>query len=39
MAYRRRVPTRKDHRIFTRTAVHGRKINLNARPMRGGIRL
>lgn len=33
------VKPRKDRKVFTRTAVHGRKINLGAKPMRGGIRL
>lgn len=36
---RKRVPSRKDKKIFTRTAVRAKKINLNPVIFRGGIRL
>lgn len=39
MAFRRRVRARKDKRVFTRTAVRSKKINLNPTIYRGGIRL
>lgn len=39
MAYRRPARLRKDKRIFTRTAVKSKKINLNPTIYRGGIRL
>ena len=38
MAKRRRAVS-SDARIFKRTAVKGKKINVNPAPMRGGIRL
>lgn len=36
---RRPVKVRKDQRIFTRTAISGKKVNVAPVPMRGGIRL
>lgn len=36
---RHRVSPGKDHRMFKRTAVRSKKINLYPSPMRGGIRL
>lgn len=39
MAKRRKMPKRKDKKIFKRTAVATRKINLSPSAMRGGIRL
>lgn len=39
MAHRRRTKTRADHKMFTRTAVRAKKINLNPTIYRGGIRL
>lgn len=37
---RKRMTNRKkDARVFRRTAVKSKKININPRPMRGGIRL
>ncbi len=39
MAKRKRVSPSKDAKIFKRTAVKGKKINVDPAPMRGGIRL
>lgn len=39
MAHRSKPSYRSDHKRFTRTAVRSKKINLDPRPMRGGIRL
>lgn len=36
---RRRMKPRKDRKVFRRTAVKSKKINLAPRVMRGGIRL
>lgn len=36
---RRRKAVSGDARIFKRTAIKGKKINVNPAPMRGGIRL
>lgn len=36
---RKREPRRKDRRVFTRTAVKAKKININPTIYRGGIRL
>lgn len=36
---RKRMPKRKDRKTFTRTAVRGKKINLEPKIYRGGIRL
>lgn len=36
---RKKVPRRKDKKIFKRTATATRKINLSPAGMRGGIRL
>lgn len=36
---RRKMPKRRDKKIFKRTAVATRKINLSPAAMRGGIRL
>lgn len=38
MRYRARTSSR-DHKIFRRTAINTKKINLNPVSMRGGIRL
>ncbi|UPW41601.1 DNA binding protein [Peromfec virus RodF8_43] len=39
MAKRSRVRRRKDQRVFTRTASKSKKINVNPKIFRGGIRL
>ena len=39
MAKRSRTKHRKDAKIYNRTANKTKSINLNAKPMRGGIRL
>lgn len=40
MSKRRRMSNRKkDAKIFRRTAVKSKKININPIPMRGGIRM
>lgn len=39
MAKRRKMSPGKDKRVFTRTAVKSKKINLNPIIYRGGIRL
>lgn len=39
MAYRKSVNPKKDKRIFTNTAKKVKKININPKPSRGGIRL
>lgn len=39
MSSRSRVKPRKDAKIFRRTAVKSKRINLAPRVMRGGIRL
>lgn len=39
MAKRSRVPKGKDRRVFTRTASKSKKININPKIYRGGIRL
>lgn len=39
MAHRRRVRPSKDHKIFRRTAVKSKKINIDPKIYRGGIRL
>lgn len=39
MAHRRSVKPRKDQRIFRRTAVKSKKINIDPKVYRGGIRL
>lgn len=36
---RKRMPKKKDAKIFRRTAVSSKKININPTIMRGGIRL
>ena len=36
---RKPMPRRKDRKVFRRTAVKSKKINLAPRVMRGGIRL
>lgn len=36
---RKRMHARKDKKVFTRTAVKSKKINLNPTIYRGGIRL
>ncbi|WGL31248.1 DNA binding protein [Dipodfec virus UOA04_Rod_843] len=36
---RKRMPPRKDKRVFTRTAQRSKKININPTIYRGGIRL
>lgn len=36
---RKRQPRSKDRRFFKRTASQARKINIDPKPMRGGIRL
>lgn len=36
---RKRMRARKDKKVFTRTAVKSKKINLNPTIYRGGIRL
>lgn len=38
MAHRRKAANN-DHNIFRRTASKTKKININSKPMRGGIRL
>lgn len=38
MAHRRKAAAN-DHKIFRRTASRTKKININNKPMRGGIRL
>lgn len=39
MAYRSKVKPSKDKAVFSRTAKKTKKINVNPRPSRGGIRL
>ncbi len=39
MAHRKSVNPKKDQRIFTNTAKKTKKINVNPKPSRGGIRL
>lgn len=39
MAHRRKTHIRKDHKIFRRTAVKSKKINIDPKIYRGGIRL
>lgn len=39
MSRRRPAPRKTDKRVFTRTAVRSKKINLNPTIYRGGIRL
>lgn len=39
MARRKRARASVDSKIFKRTAVKGKKINVDPAPMRGGIRL
>nr|CAI9750895.1 hypothetical protein EDGQKNGF_EDGQKNGF_CDS_0008 [Microvirus sp.] len=39
MAHRKTVKPSKDKRIFTNTAKKTKKINVNPKPSRGGIRL
>lgn len=36
---RRRMPSRKDKRVFRRTAAKAKKVNINPTIYRGGIRL
>lgn len=36
---RRKMPRRKDNRVFRRTAAKSKKININPTIFRGGIRL
>lgn len=36
---RKRVPKKKDNKIFRRTAAKSKKININPTIFRGGIRL
>uniref|UniRef100_A0AAU8B2I3 DNA binding protein n=1 Tax=Dulem virus 117 TaxID=3145594 RepID=A0AAU8B2I3_9VIRU len=36
---RKKMKSRKDKRVFSKTASKTRKINVNSAPMRGGIRL
>ena len=39
MAYRKTVKPKTDKKIFTNTAKKTKKININPKPSRGGIRL
>jgi hypothetical protein len=39
MAYRKTVKPKTDKKIFTNTAKKTKKINVNPKPSRGGIRL
>lgn len=39
MAHRRRTRPVKDHKIFRRTAVKSKRINIDPKIYRGGIRL
>lgn len=39
MAYRKKMNTQKDKRMFNVTARKTKTINLSQKPMRGGIRL
>ncbi|UPW41640.1 hypothetical protein [Peromfec virus RodF8_32] len=39
MSSRRKMPSRKDRRTFSRTAAKAKKININPTIFRGGIRL
>lgn len=39
MAHRRTVHRRSDRKFFTRTAAQSKKINVNPKIYRGGIRL
>lgn len=39
MAYRKTVKPKVDKKIFTNTAKKTKKININPKPSRGGIRL
>ncbi len=36
---RKKMPRRKDNKIFRRTAAKSKKININPKIFRGGIRL
>lgn len=36
---RRKMKPKRDKKIFRKTAVSSKKININPTPMRGGIRL
>lgn len=36
---RKKMPRRKDSRVFRRTAAKSKKVNVNPTVMRGGIRL
>lgn len=36
---RKKMPPRRDKKVFTRTAIRSKKINLNPVIYRGGIRL
>lgn len=39
MAHRKMMPSKKDKRVFRRTAVKSKKINVEPNIYRGGIRL
>lgn len=39
VAYRKKMNPRKDKKVFTNTAKSTKKINVNPKPSRGGIRL
>lgn len=39
MAHRKMMPSKKDKRVFRRTAVKSKKINVEPAIYRGGIRL
>lgn len=39
MAFRKRVKPSKDQKVFQHTAKKGKRINIDPKPMRGGIRL
>lgn len=39
MAYRKKMNPKKDKKVFTNTAKNTKKINVNPKPSRGGIRL
>lgn len=36
---RKSMPRRKDNKVFRRTAAKSKKVNINPKIMRGGIRL
>lgn len=36
---RKKMPRRKDQKVFRRTAAKSKEINVNPKSMRGGIRL